>query len=99
MTTYKYLGPRRGSMYRQFFVNGTGTRAETIDRAVNGVDPRTPEQVARDFELPLEAVLECIDYAAKNADLLRQERDEDLADMIKKGYIKPAPWDNGSVSS
>src|SRR5260370_1026987 len=96
MTTYKHLGPRRGSMYRQFFVNGTGTCAETIDRAVTGVDPRIPEQVAKDFEIPLEAVLECIDYAAGNEDLLRQERDEDLADMIRKGYTKGPPSDNGS---
>ncbi len=88
MTDYKYLGPRYGSLYTQFFIKGTGIRAETIHRAVVGVDPRTPEQVAKDWNLPLEAVLECIDYAETNEDLLRTERDEDLADMIRKGYIK-----------
>src|SRR5262249_28280256 len=99
MTHYKHLRPRPGSFYRQFFIKGTRTRAETIHRAVVGVDPRTPEQVAKDWDLPVEAVLECIDYAEKNEDLLRQERDEELADMIKKGYLKPPPWANGSPSS
>ena len=99
MVEYKHLGPRRGSLYRQFFINGTGIRAQTIHRAVVGVDPRTPEKVAQDWNLPLEAVLECIDYAEKNEDLLRQERDEDLADMIRKGYTKALPADNGSPAS
>lgn len=86
---YKYLGPRRGSLYRQFFVNGTGIFAETIYRTIVGPQQMTPEELARDRNLPLEAVLECIDYCEKNADLLRQERAEDDADLARRRAENP----------
>lgn len=88
---YKYLGPRPESAYRQFFVNGTRTRAETIYRYTVGPEPRTPEEVARDCGLPVEVVLECIDYCRKNEDLLRQEREEEAADLQGRRTLKPRP--------
>jgi hypothetical protein len=79
-TNYQYLEPRNGSRFRQLFVKGRGNmRAEVLYRAVRGEDSRTPEEVARDFELPLEAVLEAVDYCTHHEDLLRKERDEELA--------------------
>jgi uncharacterized protein (DUF433 family) len=86
---YKYLGPRRGSLYRQLFINGTGIFAETVYRAIVGPEQMTPEEVARDRNLPLEAVLECIDYCEKNADLLQQEREEDDADLARRRALNP----------
>lgn len=86
---YEYLGPRQGSLYRQFFLKGTRTRAETIYRSVGGEGGMTPEEVADDRSIPLEAVLECIHYCEHNEDLLRQERDEDSADMKARGLDKP----------
>jgi hypothetical protein len=35
--------------------------------------------VAQDFEVPLEAVHEAIHYCTRNEDLLRREREEELA--------------------
>jgi uncharacterized protein (DUF433 family) len=77
-TTYKHLGPRPGSSYKQYFINGTRTRAATLYYETVGDDARTPEQVAEDFGVPLDAVLESIDYAERHADLVRQEA-EDVA--------------------
>ena len=53
--------------------------AERIYRETVGEDPRSPEEVARDFTLPLDAVLEAIDYCTRNEALLRKEREEELA--------------------
>lgn len=76
---YKHLEYRAGTRYQQFFVKGKSYTAERIYRETIGLDPRTPEQVAQDFDLPLDAVLEAIDYCERNADLLRKEREEKLA--------------------
>jgi uncharacterized protein (DUF433 family) len=86
---YKFLGPRQGSNYRQYFINGTRTRAETIYSYIVGPDRQTPEEVAEDTGLPLEAVLECVRYCEENDDLLRRERDKDWADIRAKGYDRP----------
>ncbi len=45
--------------------------------------------MARDFGVPVEAVVEAIDYCQRNEDLLRQEREEDLADIRARGLDKP----------
>jgi hypothetical protein len=74
---------------KQLYVKDRRIRAEVLYRETVGEEPRTPEEVARDFEVPLEAVLESIDYCVKNEDLLRQERDEDLAWIRAKGLDKP----------
>jgi hypothetical protein len=77
--TYKFLESRNGTRFRQLFVKGKKYPAERVYRETVGEDARTPEQVAEDLELSLEAVLESIDYCIRNEELLRQERDEELA--------------------
>ena len=71
---YKYLEPRPRSGLRQLWVKGRNIWAEVLYRETVGEDPRTPEEVARDFDVPLQAVLEAIDYCKRNADFLRKER-------------------------
>jgi uncharacterized protein (DUF433 family) len=73
--SYKHLEPRQGSRYRQLFMKGRKLPAEIVYRQTVGEDPRTPEEVARDYKLPVEAVLEAIQYSIHNADLLRKERE------------------------
>jgi uncharacterized protein (DUF433 family) len=90
---YKHLGPRLGgSRYRQLFVKGTRIRAEIIYGDIVGPEHMTPEEVARDRDLPLEAVLECVDYCERNAELLRQEREEDEADLARRRAENPAMY-------
>jgi hypothetical protein len=69
---YKYLKPKRGSRYRQLFFGRI--RAEVLYRETVGPEPLGPEEVAREYNVPLEAVLEAIDYCVKNKDLLDAER-------------------------
>src|SRR5688572_14072480 len=59
---YKYLSPKPRSNYRQLFVKGR-IRAETLYRETVGPEPLTPEQVAREYDIPVEAVIESIDYS------------------------------------
>jgi uncharacterized protein (DUF433 family) len=88
---YKYLGPRLGSSYRQYFINGTRIRARVICGAVGGEDGRTPEQVADDYDLPLEVVLECIKYCDENPDVLRQDWEDEEALYRSRQWPKPSP--------
>ena len=78
---YKYLARREGSHYRQLFYKGRNLRAETLFRQTVGLEPQTPEEVAEDYDVPVEAVLEAIAYCTRNEDLLRQERERDLGDL------------------
>jgi hypothetical protein len=75
---YKYLKPKPGSNYRQLFVNGR-IRAEILYRETIGVEPLTPEAVAREYGLPVEAVVEAIDYCVRNQPLLDAERAREAA--------------------
>src|SRR5215467_9137868 len=75
---YKYLKPKPGSNYRQLFVNGR-IRAEILYRETVGLEPLTPEEVAREYGLPVEAVTEAIDYCLRHRDLLDGERAREAA--------------------
>ena len=71
---YRYLEPRPRSNYRQLWVKGRHMRAEVLYRFSIGIEPRTPEEIAHDYALPVEAVHEAIDYAVHNKELLESER-------------------------
>lgn len=88
-TTYQFLEQRMGSNYRQLFIRGRNLRAENLYRATIGPEPRTPEEVADDFAVPLEAVYEAIHYCRHHEELLRQEREAVLADIHARGLDKP----------
>jgi uncharacterized protein (DUF433 family) len=96
-SNYKNLGPRAGSAYRQFFVIGTKIRADTLFQQTIGDDARSPSEVAEDFRVPLEAVLEAIEYCRENEELLQQEFQEDSASIAAHGYSKSAPPTRGKV--
>lgn len=87
---YQYLEARPGSNYRQLFLKGRRIRAAVFDEAIHGPDPRTAEEVARDFHVPLEAVLEALDYVNRNRSLIEQERDREAANLRARGLGEPA---------
>src|SRR5438876_11535215 len=84
---YQYLKPKPGSNYRQLFVNGR-IRAEILYRETVGLEPLTPEEVAREYSLPVEAVLEAIEYSVKNQSLLNEERAREEAWIRATGRDK-----------
>lgn len=86
---YKYLGPRYGSSYRQWFVKGRKIRAATLYGQTIGPEAQTPEEVAEDFDVPVEAVYEAIHYCTHNMDLLQKEWEEEEASIKAHGWDKP----------
>src|SRR5258707_10324943 len=97
---YKYLKPKRGSRYRQLFFGRI--RAEVLYRETVGTEPLTPEEVAREYNVPVEAVQEAIDYCVKNKDLLDAERAREEAEIKAAGRHKwpnaPTPMMQGGRS-
>ena len=93
-TGYAHLGPREGSRYHQYFLEGRNLRAETLYRATLGPEPMTPEEVAQDYDVPAEAVHEAIRYCQENEELLRQEREADWADSQARRRVAPQPLAN-----
>ncbi|MBO0700556.1 MAG: hypothetical protein J2P46_19320 [Zavarzinella sp.] len=87
---YKHLGPRLGgSRYRQLFVKGTRIRAAIIADDVLGPQAMTPEEAAANWNLPVEVVLECIRYTQENADVLRQDWEEEEASLARNRALHP----------
>jgi uncharacterized protein (DUF433 family) len=87
---YQHLEPRSGSNYKQLFLKGRRIRAAVVDQAVHGPDPFTPEEFATEYQVPLEAVLEALDYVAQNRALIEQERDHEADRLRARGLIGPA---------
>ena len=86
-TQYQYLAPNPKSSYKSFFLKGTRIRARVLYSAfVDAEDPRTPEQIAADFRVPLAAVKEAIAYVESDPPELRQdcEREDTVAQAFAK---------------
>jgi uncharacterized protein (DUF433 family) len=88
-THYQHLESRPGSNYRQIFLEGRRIRAAVVHEAVHGPDPYTPEEFAREYGVPLEAVREALDYVANNLPLIESERDREAADVRARGLDRP----------
>lgn len=78
---YQHLERRPGSNYKQLFVKGRRIRAEVLYRQTIGEDPRTPEEVAEDYDLPVEVIREVVDYCLHNEDVLREDREREQANI------------------
>lgn len=79
-TTYVHLAPNPKSNYKQLFVKGTRIRARVLYGLHVCEEPRTAEEIAADYNLPVEAVRESIAYCESNPPELLQDyaRDEAL---------------------
>src|SRR3989442_14995295 len=86
---YQYLEPRPRSHYRQLWVKGRHIRAEVLYRLTVGAEPRTPAEIAYDYDLPIETVQEAIDYAVHNQKLLDAERAREASRMKQLGLDQP----------
>ncbi len=84
---YKHLRPKHKSNYRQLAVNGR-IRAEILYRKTIGTEPKTPEEVAEDYNLPVEAVREAIHYCEHNQDVLDADRAMEEASIKAHGLDK-----------
>src|SRR5438105_2354871 len=88
---WKYLATKPGSAYKQLFVRGTRIMARTLyGQFVNEEEPRTAEELARDFNLPLEAVMEAIAYCETDPPEIRQDWEEEEAMFWAQAKSDPA---------
>jgi uncharacterized protein (DUF433 family) len=88
--SYQHLEPRPDSAYRQLFVKGTRIRAELVYRAhINPEQPMTPEELAADFGLPLEAVREAIEYCRSDPPEIAADLAHEEALMAARGQLDP----------
>jgi uncharacterized protein (DUF433 family) len=89
-TNWKYLEPRPGSFYRQLFIKGRRIRARSLyGHYMSEEDPWTPQQIAAEYDLPVEAVKEAIAYCQSNPPEIEQDFRREEALMEAKGRKHP----------
>ena len=88
---WKYLERRPGSSYRQMAIRGKRIWAWTLYcEFMNEKEPRTPRQLAEDFDMPLEAVQEAIEYCETDPPELREDHRKDDIRAEAIGMNDPA---------
>ena len=87
VTTFSHLAPKPGSLYRQLFVKNTRIAARILyGMFVNEEEPRSPEDIASAFRLPVEAVYEAIRYCESNPPALREDWEREEAHIRARMY-------------
>jgi uncharacterized protein (DUF433 family) len=96
---WEHLERHPQSSYKQLFLKGTRLRAEIIYEEMEWGepdDPMTPEKIAADRNLPVEAVREAIAYCESNPPEIeedhRREREQLQAEGLmdaEGNYIRP----------
>src|SRR5438445_5399161 len=91
---WKYLDRKPGSAYKQLFVKGRNIRARILyGRYMSEEEPMTPEEIAADYNLPLEAVLEAIAYCETDPPEIRQDWEMEEASIRADWEKLPKPKD------
>jgi uncharacterized protein (DUF433 family) len=87
---WQHLGPNPNSSYKQLFVKGTRIRARSLfGMFVSADEPMTSEEIAADFNLPLEAVKEAIAYCQNNPPEIAQDFERERLLMEASGMDAP----------
>ncbi|MFA0750848.1 MAG: hypothetical protein SLRJCFUN_001251 [Candidatus Fervidibacter sp.] len=83
--TYRYLEARPHPWRKQLCIKG---RNLTVWQLLTSmwVHQMTPEEVAADYGLPVEAVYEALDYYEKHRELLHAEAEEEKRRLIARGW-------------
>lgn len=87
--TWKYLVRKPKSVYKQLFVRDRWIAALTLYGQTLGEDAHTPEEVAADYALPVEVVLEAIAYCESKPPELREDWEREQALMHLTGMDHP----------
>jgi uncharacterized protein (DUF433 family) len=89
-TQYKYLTRKPKSVYKQLFIKDRWISARTLyGKYARDETPMTPEEIAADYELPLEAALEAIAYCQSNPPELASDYAAEEALMEATGMNDP----------
>ena len=88
---WKYLERRPGSSYQQLCIKGKRIWAWTqYCEFMSEKEPRTPQQLAKDFDVPLEAVQEAIAYCQSDPPELREDYRKQELRREARGMNDPA---------
>src|SRR5882724_7662720 len=85
---WKWLYHYPKSNYKQLSVKGTRIHAHTLYSQTVGADARTPEELAEDFGVPLEAVREAIEYVESDPPEIREDIEDEermIAEAEQRG--------------
>ena len=87
---YKYLMRKPKSVYKQLFIAERWISARTLyGMYVREESSMTPEEIAADYDLPLEAVHEAIDYCESSPPELAEDYAREEAVMEATGMNEP----------
>ncbi|WP_293143186.1 MULTISPECIES: hypothetical protein [unclassified Microcoleus] len=81
---WQYLIARPHPWRKQLYIKGRKLLASTIWRDMTA-NRMSPEQAAENWDLPLSAIYEVIDYCQNNQQLLKLEADEERYRLEVKG--------------
>jgi uncharacterized protein (DUF433 family) len=89
--TYKHLARKPKSVYKQLFVKERWIAARTLyGKYAREESPMKPEEIAADYDLPLEAVQEAIAYCESNPPELAEDYAREEALMEATGMNDPS---------
>jgi uncharacterized protein (DUF433 family) len=86
---YVWLEPNPKSSYRQLFVKGTRIPARVLYGWFACAEPRSVDEIAADYDLPVEAVREAIAYCESNPPELQQDFAREELLMEAAGMNEP----------
>jgi uncharacterized protein (DUF433 family) len=87
---WKYLARRPGSSYQQLAIKGKRIFAWTLCcEFMSEKEPRTPQQLAEDWGIPLEAVQEAIEYCQSDPPELHEDHRKDQLRREATGMNDP----------
>jgi len=89
-TQYRFLERDPHSVYEQLSIKGRRIKARTIyGQHVNAEEPRTVEQLAKDWDLPIAAIEEAIAYCRSNPPEILRDFEREEALMVASGMNEP----------
>jgi uncharacterized protein (DUF433 family) len=89
--TYRFLEARLDRRSRDLVIKGTGVRASTVwhDRYVSRL---RPDQIAKDRDIPTEAVYEALAYCQESWETIFDEKDKERQQLDWSGFFDlPSP--------
>jgi uncharacterized protein (DUF433 family) len=81
-TEYQFLERDQKSVYQQLSIKGRRIKARTLyGRYRSEEEPRTVEEIAKDYDLPVEAVREAIAYCESDPPEIRADFEREEANV------------------
>jgi uncharacterized protein (DUF433 family) len=89
-TIWKYLAPNPKSAYKQLFIRGRRLRARTLYGMYKSAEePMSPEEIAYEYDLPVEAVREAIAYCETDPPAIKEDFEREERKMAATGMNDP----------